>query len=40
MTPEEANMTMIVKPYVPTYIEFIERMNGVIKEEWKQFLLI
>jgi 5-methylcytosine-specific restriction endonuclease McrA len=39
-TPEEANMTMFRKPYSPTYIEFIERMNGVIKEEWKQFLLV
>lgn len=40
MTPEEANMKMLRNPYSPTYIEFIERMNGVIKEEWKQFLLI
>jgi len=40
MTPEEANMPIFKKPYVPNYIEFIEKMNGVIKEEWKQFLFI
>ena len=39
-TPEEANMSMSIKPYAPTYIEFIERMNGVIKEEWKKFLIV
>ena len=40
MTPEEANMPIFKKPYAPNYIEFIEKMNGVIKEEWKQFLFI
>jgi 5-methylcytosine-specific restriction endonuclease McrA len=40
LTPEEANMSMSVKPYAPTYIEFIERMNGNINEEWKPYLLL
>ena len=33
-------MVLLRKPYMPNYIQFIERMNGVIKEEWKQFLMI
>lgn len=39
-TPEEAGMEFIRKPFTPTYIQFIERMNGIIKEEWKQFLMV
>jgi|LakMenE01Jun11ns_1017448.scaffolds.fasta_scaffold9921106_8 5-methylcytosine-specific restriction endonuclease McrA len=39
-TPEESNMIMLRKPYTPTYIEFVERMNGKINEEWKPYLLI
>lgn len=39
-TPEEAGMTMTHKPYVPTYMEFIERMCGKINEEWKSYLFI
>jgi 5-methylcytosine-specific restriction endonuclease McrA len=39
-TPEEADMVFLRKPFTPTYIQFIERMNGIIKEEWKQFLMV
>ena len=40
-TPEEANMNMLHKPYVPTYIEFIERSDGgIIDDKWKQFLTL
>jgi hypothetical protein len=39
-TPEEAGMDLLRKPYIPTYIQFIERMNGEIRDEWKQFLMI
>jgi len=39
-TPEEVGMKMLHEPYVPTYIQFIERMNGAIDDKWKQFLMI
>lgn len=39
-TPEEAGMEFLIKPFTPTYLQFIERMNGIIKEEWKQFLMV
>jgi hypothetical protein len=39
-TPPEAGMSMSIKPYTPTYMEFIEKMCGNIKEEWKTYLLL
>jgi 5-methylcytosine-specific restriction endonuclease McrA len=40
LTVEEAGMEMSQKPYRPNYLEFIERVSGSLKEEWKPYLFI
>lgn len=37
-TPEEANLTMKVKPFKPSYIMFISSFNSKLDDSWKPFL--
>lgn len=39
MTPDEAGLTMSHEPFVPTYLQFIEKMDGLIDDKWKTFLI-
>jgi 5-methylcytosine-specific restriction endonuclease McrA len=39
-TPEEAGMTMIRKPFKPSYIFFMREFNGKIRETWKPYLFL
>ena len=39
-TPEEAGMTMLSKPFKPSYIFFMKDFNGKIRESWKPFLFL
>lgn len=39
-TPQEAGMKMSQEPYRPNYLEFIEKVSGNLKEEWKPYLFI
>lgn len=36
---EEMGYTMLVKPYRPSYLQFINRISGAdVREEWKKYL--
>lgn len=39
-TPEEAGMTMLQKPFKPSYIFFMREFNGKIRETWKPYLFL
>jgi 5-methylcytosine-specific restriction endonuclease McrA len=40
MTPEEAGMTMRIRPFRPSYIMFLRDFSGNVKEEWRPYLLM
>ncbi len=39
-TPEEAGMTLLQKPFKPSYIFFMREFNGKIRETWKPYLYL
>jgi 5-methylcytosine-specific restriction endonuclease McrA len=39
-TPEEAKMRLLVKPYRPNYILFIQRYMNSMNEDWKPYLFL
>jgi len=39
-TPEEAGMTMLIKPFKPSHIFFMREFNGKIRESWKPYLFL
>lgn len=38
MTPEEADMKLLVNVYVPTMIQFIDRINKSSNQTWSKYL--
>ncbi|NDA64079.1 MAG: HNH endonuclease, partial [Chitinophagia bacterium] len=40
MTPEEAGMSMRIRPFRPSYIMFLRDFSGNVKEEWRPYLLM
>jgi 5-methylcytosine-specific restriction endonuclease McrA len=40
MTPEEAGMPLLRKPFRPSYIMYLRDLSGIIEEEWRPFLLM
>jgi len=38
-TPEEAGMTLRLKPYKPSYALFLRDISGMKQEEWDEFLM-
>lgn len=37
-TPKEANMKLLVKPYKPTFSQFIDGMKGGMRETWGNYI--
>lgn len=40
MTPEEADMPLLRKPFRPSYIMYLRDFSGKVEEEWRPFLLM
>jgi 5-methylcytosine-specific restriction endonuclease McrA len=39
-TPEEANMSLLSKPFKPSHIMFIKNVVGKLDEKWKPYLYL
>jgi 5-methylcytosine-specific restriction endonuclease McrA len=39
-TPEEANMSLLTKPFKPSHIMFIKNVVGKLDENWKPYLYL
>ncbi|UCH66869.1 MAG: HNH endonuclease [Ignavibacterium sp.] len=39
-TPEEANMSLLTKPFKPSHIMFIKNVVGKLDEKWKPYLYL
>ena len=38
MTPEEAEMDMLYKPFRPSFVMFLGNFSGTVREDWKPYL--
>ena len=38
LTPQQAGLKLLYKPYRPTYLQFIKRVNGYFDMEWLGYL--
>ena len=39
-TPEEAEMSMVRKPFRPSFIMYLREYSGTLYDDWKPFLML